>query len=170
MRSGKELNKILLFSNTSYVSILSLLLLLLLLFSSYSITVTYTALAFTPKTSVPNSNLSSSNASTMSLAAFVQTDKKSYLAGEDINIQGKINQIVPGQDKVRIDIYDPKGGIAIGDISETLDGKNTFIHTVVGSGWTQNFEPGRYKILVTYNRETVAQAVLIIVQKGQIPQ
>ena len=146
--------------------------LLLLLLSSFSVilkTLDHNIAFAIPNEVLPNNT--SGNASTMSSASFVQTDKKSYLPGENVNIVGKINQIVPGEKRVRIDIYDPKGGIAYSDLPASLDEKNTFTYTLYGNGIpnTKNIEPGKYKMVVTYNRETVAQTDLIIVPQGRLP-
>jgi hypothetical protein len=60
---------------------------------------------------IPNNTFSqSATENTNNEKIVAHTDKKSYVAGEAVIVSGRVNPVVRGE-RVRIDVFDPKGGI-----------------------------------------------------------
>ena len=92
------------------------------------------------------------------------TDKKSYVVGEDVVLFGKVSPIVKGE-RLRIDVYDPKGAVFADNIGVAYFKDNgtfsTFSHDFgiihsylkLDKNSVQNY--GAYKALITYNGQNV---------------
>jgi hypothetical protein len=88
----------------------------------------------------------------------VGTDKESYTIGEIVTISGNVSKPESGK-SLRIDVYDPRGGILWFANGEKVDPNergfytydlNTEIATIRDMSSGGELEPGKYEVLVSY--------------------
>jgi hypothetical protein len=99
----------------------------------------------------------------------VDTDKLEYVAGESAVVDGRVDNVIPGE-RVRIDFYNPAGNpISLGSQFTEPNEEGLYSFSGIFSPTVPtDAKPGEYTFLATYNKLN-AEAKIVVKGSGTGP-